>query len=441
MVKVHLYLSQGGGIYYCDGEKFIKLDNVDQDKSGEVKSAEVNNAGVVSFKNVDGTELFTLKLTDYIAGEIAKLSGSADIASVADGVVTIKSGVVESDGKISNKVADDIKLSKVATTGLAKDITINPGFEFGNDSEPINDVQDALETIVSVIDDHVNDKDVHITSEERLKWNGKQDAFENASVLSGISAEKVKSWDDSAAGEYDEKGAADAVKTELLGGADDTKDSATIAGAKKYADDAAKIVKDTLGTAAGKDFATDDIIIDSVDENLVNAKQVAAFVKDSVADLAGAMHFAGIVEGETLDSAVAAKDGYTPKSGDIVLWGVKEFVYDGAKWVEFGDEGAYEIKGTAKGLIDNLAGEKTGESNGVSVKVSSSKGEVSAVEVVAPDFAELYDKKGAADAVKTELLGKDDDTDVSNTIKGAKKYADKAVADATLVWLTEWPTV
>lgn len=41
------------------------------------------------------------------------------------------------------------------------------------------------------------------------------------------------------------------------------------------------------------------------------------------------------------------------------------------------------------------------------------------------DLANTYEAKGAAAAVKTELVGKDTDTDASATIAGAKKYADK----------------
>ena len=59
-----------------------------------------------------------------IASVLATLTGSATIATVADGVVTLKAGVVEADGKISNSTGADITLSKVATTGAAADVAV-----------------------------------------------------------------------------------------------------------------------------------------------------------------------------------------------------------------------------------------------------------------------------------------------------------------------------
>lgn len=68
------------------------------------------------------------------AGSVAKLlkdaidalNGSATIATLADGVVTIKAGVVETNGVIANsKGAADIVLKKVATTAKAEDINVD----------------------------------------------------------------------------------------------------------------------------------------------------------------------------------------------------------------------------------------------------------------------------------------------------------------------------
>ena len=70
-------------------------------------------------------------------------------------------------------------------------------------------------------------------------------------------------------------------------------------------------------------------------------------VTDAVADLAGAMHFRGVVEGDTFEAAIAAS-GKTYAAGDIVLYKTVEYVYDGSKWVQLGDESL------AGQLIENL---------------------------------------------------------------------------------------
>lgn len=80
------------------------------------------------------TEILNVLTSDeQTAGSVAKLlkdaidalNGSAVIATEADGVVTIKAGVVETNGVITNSEgAADIVLKKVATTAKAEDINV-----------------------------------------------------------------------------------------------------------------------------------------------------------------------------------------------------------------------------------------------------------------------------------------------------------------------------
>ena len=93
-----------------------------------------------------------------------------------------------------------------------------------------------------------------------------------------------------------------------------------------------------LGTAAKKDVAAG---VSAEDHGLVTGAQVQA----AIAGLSGAMHFAGKLE--ALPETVS---GYEP--GDVILVGTKEYVCDGAKWVELGDEGIYALKSVTIGTQD-----------------------------------------------------------------------------------------
>lgn len=74
-------------------------------------------------------------------------------------------------------------------------------------------------------------------------------------------------------------------------------------------------------------------------ENLATSKAIAAYLEGAVAGLTGAMHFAGIkTEEEFADGALEGA------AGDVIIVGTTEYVHDGTKWVEIGDEGVYATK-------------------------------------------------------------------------------------------------
>ena len=105
------------------------------------------------------------------------------------------------------------------------------------------------------------------------------------------------------------------------------------------------------GTAATKDVAT-EAISTSADENLVTGAQVKTYVDSAVADLAGAMHFAGVSTTDPKGTTGATVSGHTKwAAGDVVIYGNKEFVLDkaenkAANWHELGDESIYAVKGS-----------------------------------------------------------------------------------------------
>lgn len=86
-------------------------------------------------------------------------------------------------------------------------------------------------------------------------------------------------------------------------------------------------------------------------------------VTNLVADLNGAMHFEGKVEGSTFKAAIAAANK-TFAAGDVVLYGYDEYVYDGTEWHVLGNEAIYATKDSVaadKQALETAIGKKQDE--------------------------------------------------------------------------------
>lgn len=93
----------------------------------------------------------------------------------------------------------------------------------------------------------------------------------------------------------------------------------TLAKANTYATDIVKALSNDTGLSAA-----------SPTNKIVTHTELTA----AVANLAGAMHFEGVKNAVPTDNT-----GY--ESGDVILVGTKEYIFDGTNWVELGDEGLY----------------------------------------------------------------------------------------------------
>lgn len=183
-----------------------------------------------------------------------------------------------------------------------------------------------------------------------------------------------------AEGTYDASGAAKAVKDELnplitAAKAQADKGVTDAAAAKKAADAASAKVDTSIagldytayaaGEAAGTTVSfvgtiseTDgvisaekrDLVFASAYDPKTNKAATVADITTAVADLNGAMHYVG--KEDKLPTDVSKY-----KAGDVIIVGIKEYVFDGTKFDELGDEGAI---GTAlaglKGSSSNTAG-------------------------------------------------------------------------------------
>ena len=197
-----------------------------------------------------------------------------------------------------------------------------------------------------------------------------------------------------AEGTYDAAGAAKTVKDELnplITAAQTQADKgvADAAAAKKAADDASAKVTSSINSldytayVAGEATGTTVSFVGTISEanGIISAEKrdlvfasaynpdtnKAATVADittAVADLNGAMHYVG-----KEDEVPTDVSGY--KAGDVIIVNTKEYVFDGTKFDELGDEGAIGV------ALEALRGESTNTSAGKTVaSVSQANGKV-----------------------------------------------------------------
>ena len=164
----------------------------------------------------------------------------------------------------------------------------------------------------------------------------------------------------------------------------------------------------------------DTVVFNTAYDASSNKAATMTDVTNAVAGLSGAMHFVGSSTTDPAGGTVTIGDApYSGKSGDVVLFGQKEYVFDGTNWKLLGDEGSYAVKGAITNA-DIAAG----------AAIDASK--VAGLETAISDIAGLKTSVGATPVAEqiTTAIGNLDNTDaaVANQFVTAVTQTDGVVA-------------
>lgn len=149
----------------------------------------------------------------------------------------------------------------------------------------------------------------------------------------------------------------------------------------------------------------DTVVFNTAYDAANNKAATMTDVTNAVAGLSGAMHFVGTSTTDPAGGTVTiSEEAYTGKSGDVVLFGQKEYVFDGTNWKLLGDEGSYAVKGAITNA-DIAAG----------AAIDASK--VAGLETAISDIAGLKTSVGATPVAEqiTTAIGNLDKTDAPVT--------------------------
>lgn len=164
----------------------------------------------------------------------------------------------------------------------------------------------------------------------------------------------------------------------------------------------------------------DTVVFNTAYDAANNKAATMTDVTNAVAGLSGAMHFVGTSTTNPAEGTVTiSEEVYQGKSGDVVLYNQKEYVYNGTNWIELGDETSYAVKGSIKDV--DIAADAA---------IASSK--VTGLDQAISDIAGLKTSVGAtpvAEQITTAISNLDNsDAAVANQFVTAVTQTDGVVA-------------
>lgn len=159
------------------------------------------------------------------------------------------------------------------------------------------------------------------------------DPIFSASPAAGITSEQISSWDDKAA-----ESTANMVSTSSTL----TADTIILGNGSKAVKSSSYTISDTLSSSS-------------------TVIPTGKAVSDKFAELSGALKLLGVsttavTDGGTENPTIDGDAVTTKTTGDVVIYGEKEFVWTGSAWEQLGDEGSYALKTTTITAGSGLTG-------------------------------------------------------------------------------------
>ena len=119
-----------------------------------------------------------------VQSKINTLDGTATIASVLNNVVTLKSGISETNGVISNSSENDITLHKIATTGSPNDINVTYNNESVSLQTALTNIKTGIDNAASVGTQYIVSNSIQ-TTPNVATYNGQTGTLSPSSTTTG----------------------------------------------------------------------------------------------------------------------------------------------------------------------------------------------------------------------------------------------------------------
>lgn len=383
--KIVSAVSQTDGKISVTRRALVEADIPDlaQSKISGLETALAGKQDTITFDGIyhaSTNKAATVSTVNTAADNLRHTLGGADGKTEIDtkDSETIKGAKLYADNAV--KTLNDTlapKVTKLEDTHAAK-----TGGGFKTVAEEVTDGIDALnlsgtyaaKSLETTVANHIGNTTVHITADERTKWNAASTQSETNKT-----AIETLNGNEETAGSVSQKvkAAKDELNLAILAKADDFSDKATFTNKGLKFIGAPSTILDlgecgfsygTRPNSSGRNegyiepVVVSDIFLEgfkvkdakiTADESIVNKKYVTDAITTATAGLTGAMHFKG-----KLDTLPAVTDY---DAGDVVIVGKKEYVLlddKGTKsWSLLGDEGSYAVKGSIADadIADNAA--------------------------------------------------------------------------------------